>query len=78
MIVIEIFASIFTILAQYLFTKKSDWGVRVALIGQVFWLWFIFGIGFPNEPIHYGLIPADGVIACIHLRAFIKQIGRKQ
>ncbi len=74
MVIIEICASIFTILAQYLFTKKSEWGVRVALIGQIFWLWFIFGIGFPNEPIHYGLIPADGVIACIHFRAFLKQI----
>ena len=73
MIIIECFASLFTILAQWYFSKSdAKTGVRLALIGQLFWLEFIFGFGF-DTPIHYGLIPADLTIGIIHLRAFIRQ-----
>jgi|TARA_Y100000310_G_scaffold120651_1_gene119430 hypothetical protein len=75
MLVIECMASLFTILAQWFFSKgNSVTGVRLALIGQCFWIEFIFGFGFPDLPIHYGLIPADLTIGAIHLRAFVKQV----
>tara|TARA_Y100001963_G_scaffold154994_1_gene245008 strand:+ start:452 stop:700 length:249 start_codon:yes stop_codon:yes gene_type:complete len=73
MIIIECFASLFTILAQWYFAKgDARTGVKLALTGQCFWLEFIFGFGF-DTPIHYGLIPADLTIGAIHLRAFIRQ-----
>ena len=76
MLVIECLASLFTILAQWFFSKgNAKTGVRFALVGQCFWLEFIFGFGFPDLPIHYGLIPSDLTIGVIHLRDFIKQIN---
>jgi len=75
MLIVECFASFFTILAQWFFSNgRAVAGVKFALVGQIFWLEFIFGFGFPDLPIHWGLLPADLTIGIIHLRAFIRQV----
>ena len=68
MIYVELLASFFTIYTAYLLSKgEVIWGARTGVIGQICWLAFIFG----DERIHYGLIPADGVIFFLYLRSVI-------
>jgi|LWDU01.1.fsa_nt_gi hypothetical protein len=72
MIYVELLASFFTIYTAYLLGKgKVTWGARTGVIGQIFWLVFIFG----DERIHYGLIPADGVIFFLYLKSVISNFS---
>ena len=72
MIYVELLASFFTIYTAYLLAKgEVTWGARTGVIGQIFWLVFIFG----DERIHYGLIPADGVIFFLYLKSVISNFS---
>ena len=72
MIYVELWASFFTILTVFLMTRgQIIWGARSGAIGQIFWLVFIFG----DERIHYGLIPADGVIFFLYLKSVISNLS---
>ena len=74
MIYIELLASVFTILPIYLIThKRPVLGARTGVIGQIFWLIFIFG----DTNIHYGLIPADGIIFFLYLKKVWKDLFRE-
>jgi hypothetical protein len=75
MIYVELCASIFTILTVFLMTHGHVvWGARAGIIGQIFWLTFIFG----DSRIHYGLIPADGIIFFLYLKAVITNLSSRR
>ena len=44
MIYVELLAGLFTIFTAYLHSKgELIWGARTGMLGQIFWLVFIFG-----------------------------------
>ena len=72
MIYVELLAGLFTIFTAYLHSKgELIWGARTGMLGQIFWLVFIFW----DDRIHYGLIPADGIIFFLYLKSVISNFS---